>query len=74
MKNARIESKKALEKRFEDSYAEIEENKQFTIAQMKRVHETLNAFQEKFSQELQDLGENLHHQINDEAQFVRDTW
>jgi len=31
MKAAREESKKKLEKRFEDAYEEIEENKQFTI-------------------------------------------
>ncbi len=38
MKKAREESKRKLEKRFEDAYEEIEENKQFTISQMKMVH------------------------------------
>lgn len=42
MKNARVESKRKLEQRFEDAYSEIEENKQFTIEQMNQVHETLN--------------------------------
>lgn len=56
------------------AYSEIEQNRQFTVQQMLMVHETLNAFQQKFQQELEDLGTNLKNQINEEAAVVRATW
>ena len=41
---------------------------------MQMVHETLDAFQQKFQSELENLGEYLHNQINEEGMFVRATW
>ena len=34
LKNTRIENKRKMEKKFDDTYAEIRENKEFTIASM----------------------------------------
>ena len=48
LKNTRIENKRQMEKKFEDTYAEIAENKQHTIACMNDVHDTVNKFQQKF--------------------------
>jgi len=52
LKNTRIENKRQMEKKFEDTYAEIAENKQHTIACMNDVHDTVNKFQQKFQEEL----------------------
>jgi len=38
---------------------------------MEMVHETLNNFQTSFLNELDDLGQNLKNQINEEGAFVR---
>ena len=48
LKNTRIENKRQMEKKFEDTYAEIAENKSHTIACMNDVHDTVNKFQAKF--------------------------
>ena len=74
MKNARIESKKKLEQRFQNTYADIATNKQYTVEQMNLVHETLDAFEKDFVNRLNVLGENLNEQINVEGQFVRAQW
>lgn len=44
LKNTRIENKRQMEKKFEDTYAEIQENKEHTIACMNDVHDTVNKF------------------------------
>ena len=44
LKNTRIENKRQMEKKFEDTYAEIAENKHHTIACMNDVHDTVNKF------------------------------
>lgn len=45
LKNTRIENKRKMEKKFEDTYAEIQENKEHTIACMNHVHDVVNEFQ-----------------------------
>ena len=42
LKNTRIENKRKMEKKFDDTYAEIQENKEFTIASMNHVHDVVN--------------------------------
>ena len=41
-----------VEKKFEDTYDEIKENKEFTIASMNHVHDVVNQFQQNFQDEL----------------------
>ena len=74
LKNTRIENKRAMEKKFEDTYSEIAENREQTIASMNHVHEVVNAFQQKFQEELQNLGDDLKRQIEEEGQIFRDQW
>ena len=59
LKNTRIENKRAMEKKFEDTYNEISENREQTIASMNHVHDVVNAFQQKFQEELKNLGDDL---------------
>jgi len=42
LKNTRIENKRQMEKKFDDTYAEIEENRQHTISCMNQVHDYVN--------------------------------
>ena len=48
LKNTRIENKRKMEKKFDDTYEEIRENKEDTIAKMNHVHDVVNEFQKKF--------------------------
>ncbi len=48
MLRERIESKKQLEAKFQDIARKITANKDFTNAEVKRVHDTLKAFTSKF--------------------------
>ena len=59
LKNNRIERKREIDQRFEDTYEEIRENKQQTIQAMKEVDEIVTAFKQRFQEELQALGDNL---------------
>ena len=52
LKNTRIENKRQMEQKFEDTYAEIKENKEHTIECMNNVHEVVNQFQKRFQEEL----------------------
>ena len=74
LKNTRIENKRKMEKKFEDTYDEIEENKEFTIASMNHVHDVVNQFQQKFQDELQKLGDDLKRQMDDEGEIFRKQW
>jgi len=44
LKNTRIENKRQMEKKFEDTYDEIRENKEQTISCMNHVHDIVNQF------------------------------
>lgn len=44
LKNTRIENKRQMEKKFDDTYAEIAENKEHTIQCMNHVHDVVNQF------------------------------
>ena len=74
LKNTRIENKRQMEQKFDDTFEEIRENKEFTIACMNDVHDIVNEFQRKFQQELQDLGDDLKRQINEEGEIFRNKW
>jgi len=45
LKNTRIENKRKMDQKFEDTYTEIAENKEHTIASMNHVHDVVNQFQ-----------------------------
>ena len=44
LKNARIENKRKMEKKFDDTYTEIAENRKDTIDCMNHVHDVVNTF------------------------------
>lgn len=74
LKNTRIENKRKMEKKFEDTYDEIRENKEFTIASMNHVHDVVNQFQQNFQDELQKLGDDLKRQMDEEGEIFRKQW
>jgi hypothetical protein len=45
LKNTRIENKRKMDQKFDDTYTEIAENKEHTIASMNHVHDVVNNFQ-----------------------------
>ena len=42
LKNTRIENKRQMEQKFDDTYAEIAENREFTITSMNHVHDVVD--------------------------------
>ena len=74
LKNTRIENKRQMEQKFDDTYEEIRENKEQTIASMNHVHDVVNQFQMKFQQELQDLSNDLKNQMNEEHDIFTAQW
>ena len=44
LKNTRIENKRQMEQKFDDTYTEIAENRQDTISSMNHVHDVVNQF------------------------------
>ena len=48
LKNTRIENKRQMEKKFDDTYEEIRENREDTITAMNHVHDVVNQFQQRF--------------------------
>lgn len=63
MLRERIESKKQLEAKFQDINRKIQANKDFTNAEIKRVNDTLKAFQSKFEFKLRLLKEEFEEKI-----------
>ena len=63
-----------MEKKFDDTYAEIAENRKDTIDCMNHVHDVVNKFQQKFQDELNKLGDDLKNQINVEGEIFRKQW
>ena len=63
MLRERIESKKQLEAKFQDIARKIQANKDFTNAEVKRVKDTLKAFQSKFQYKLKLLREEFEEKI-----------
>ena len=63
-----------MEQKFEDTYSEIQENKEHTIECMNNVHDIVNKFQEKFQEELKNLGDDLKQQIDQEGELFRKKW
>jgi len=72
MKKAREEAKRQLDARFKDVYDKIQDNKDYTIAEGKRVNETLKAFQQTFENSLTNLKNDLEKQLKDEGDYARD--
>ena len=54
LKNTRIENKRQMEQKFDDTYEEIRENKEQTIASMNHVHDVVNQFQIEFDRDCYD--------------------
>ena len=71
MLRERIESKKQLEAKFQDIARKIQANKEFTNAEVKRVKDTLKAFQSKFNHKLKLLKEEYEQKIKDMIEFNR---
>jgi len=71
MIRAREEAKKQLDAKFEDVYRKLQANKDFTIAEGKRVNDTLKAFQLKFETQLKSTEDKLHSEIEEEKKYVR---
>ena len=63
MLREREESKKQLEAKFQDIARKIQANKDFTNAEVKRVKDTLKAFQSKFQYKLKLLKEEYEEKI-----------
>lgn len=72
MKKAREEAKRQLDARFKDVYDKIQDNKDYTIAEGKRVNETLKTFQQTFENSLTNLKNDLEKQLKDEGDYARD--
>jgi len=72
MIRAREEAQKQLEARFEDVYRKLQANKEFTLAEGKRVNDTLRAFHLKFETQLTSTKEKLSAGINEEKNHVRE--
>lgn len=71
MLRERIESKKQLEAKFQDIARKIQANKDFTNAEVKRVKDTLKAFQSKFEYKLKLLREEFEEKIQKMRDYNR---
>ena len=63
MIKAREEAKRQLESRFTDVYSQIEENKQFTVAEGNHVMETLKSFQDSFENKLEIMSKSIDSEL-----------
>ena len=72
MLRERTESKKQLEAKFQDIARKIQANKDFTNAEVKRVKDTLKAFQSKFEYKLKLLREEFEGKIRAMREHNRD--
>jgi len=63
MLRERVEALKQLEAKFQDIARKIMANKEFTNAEVKRVKDTLKAFQSKFEHKLKLLREEYEAKI-----------
>lgn len=59
MIRAREEARRQLEEKFEIVHKRLQENREFTIAEGKRVNDTLKAFQIKFEAQLKETEEEI---------------
>ena len=72
MIRAREEAKKQLDAKFEDVYRKLQANRDFTIAEGKRVNDTLKAFQLKFETQLKSTEEKLRSEMEAEKKRMRE--
>jgi hypothetical protein len=72
MVRAREEAKKQLDAKFEDVYNKLQANRDFTIAEGKRVNDTLRAFQEKFSGQLRATEDKLREEMEKDKKQMRE--
>ena len=72
MLRERVESKKQLEAKFQDIARKIQANKEFTNAEVKRVKDTLKAFQSKFEYKLKLLREEFEEKIKKSKEYNRE--
>jgi hypothetical protein len=72
MIRAREEAKKQLEAKFEDVYRKVQANHDFTVAEGKRVNDTLKAFQLKFDSQLKATEDRLRDEMEKEKKYMRE--
>lgn len=72
MIRAREEAKKQLDAKFEDVYRKLQANRDFTIAEGKRVNDTLKAFQLKFDSQLKATEDRLRDEMEKEKTYMRE--
>ncbi len=72
MIRAREEAKKQLDAKFEDVYRKLQANRDFTVAEGKRVNDTLKAFQLKFETQLKVTEDKLRSEMEAEKKHVRE--
>eukprot|EP00826_Nyctotherus_ovalis_P030108 TRINITY_DN2391_c0_g1_i4.p2 TRINITY_DN2391_c0_g1~~TRINITY_DN2391_c0_g1_i4.p2 ORF type:complete len:155 (+),score=55.53 TRINITY_DN2391_c0_g1_i4:130-594(+) len=72
MIRAREEARKQLEAKFEDVHRRLQENREFTVAEGKRVNDTLRAFQVTFETQLKETEEEILAEIEGRKKRVRE--
>ena len=72
MLRAREESKKQMEAKFQDIFRQIQANKDFTNSEVKRVNDTLKAFESKFGNELGKLRAEFEGKIASLREYDRE--
>jgi len=68
----REEAQKQLKARFENVYRKLQANKEFILAEGKRVNDTLRAFHLKFETQLTSTKEKLSAGINEKKKHLRE--
>lgn len=72
MIRAREEAKRQLEAKFEDVYKRLQDNRQFTINEGKKVNDALKEFQIKFETQLKEAEELLLADIEVNKKYARE--
>ena len=72
MLRAREEAQKQLKAKFEYVYRKLQANKEFILAEGKRVNDTLRAFHLKFETQLTSTKEKLSAGINEKKKYLRE--
>jgi len=70
MIRAREEARKLLEAKFEDVHKRLQENREFSIAEGKRVNDTLKTFKAKFEAQLKETEEEILAEIEQRHNYV----
>ncbi len=71
MLRAREETRKQLLAKFQDIHRKIQSNKDFTVSEVKRVKDTLKAFESKFFHQMRILREEFETKTTEFREFNR---